>query len=226
MKTIKQGVNMKHILSIAAISAIMILTGCSDDGTDNNTTNGVLGDYGGDYNSSGVYSDTPVDDGYVNPELGTLVSGGDGEYMETYDIQSFKNWYSLTCSGVFNESLYNPSTGRYSGTIDCSHKDLYDIDLNYLSIFTSIKKIDLSHNHLGTIDFTPLGQMRVINILDVSYNQLDNSIDFSPLYNLESIDELWINNNNIHYTYEERVELYRNLPNSRDDTVKFKPSFK
>jgi len=209
---------MKNILSITAISAIMILTGCSEDGTDNNATNGVLSDYNlsGDYvdynNSNDVYTNTPADNGY-NPDLGTLVSDGTDNYIASYDIDSFKSWYSSTCRETFNENLYHPETGVYEGTINCGNKDLYSIDLNYMSVFTSIHDINLSHNHLGTIDFTPLSNTEVIEILDISYNELDNEIDFSPLFNLHNINELWIQGNHIHYTREEREALYRGFNN-------------
>jgi len=184
-----------------------------------------------------VIEDTPVD--YTttsDADLGTLVTddGTTSDYTtdtsytttsgEVYDLESFKAWYATTCNGEYNPSLYDATQNKYNGTIDCQDKNLYSVDLSYLGIFDSIYKIDLSHNHLTTLDLSPLGHMKVINILDLSYNELDNSLDLSPLYNLEAIDELWINNNNISYTYEERVDLYRNLPNTKDDTVKFKIS--
>ena len=197
---------MKWILTVVVLSSIVLFTGCGDDTADNNATYGILGDSTGEYNST----NTQTNDGYVNPELGTQVNG---DTLASYNIESFRDWYATTCGEVFNDALYNSSTGKYNGTINCGGKDLYTIDLNYMSVFTSIKDINLSHNHLGTIDFTPFSNTNVIEVLDISYNELDNDIDFSPLFNLHNINELWIQGNNIHYTRAEREELYRGFNN-------------
>jgi Leucine-rich repeat (LRR) protein len=204
----------------------MMFAGCGESGEDNNITNpeGIL-----DYNNTVLSDeyDTTDDDGseYVNPDLGELVDDDDivtdGQVdLRDYDLEDFKSWYSTTCNGTFNPRLYNSVSGAYNGNIDCSNRNLYDIDLNYMSIFTSIKKIDLSHNHITYIDFSPLSNTEVIEVLDISYNDLDNGIDFSPLYNLKNINELWIQGNHIEYTREEREELYRGF-NNRSFTIYF-----
>jgi len=218
---------MKWILTVVVLSSIVLFTGCGDDTADNNATYGILGDSTGEYNSTNTQTNdgyvnpelgTQVngdsqDDSYVNPNLGTQINGQNGDTLASYNIESFRDWYATTCGEVFNDALYNSSTGKYNGTINCGGKDLYTIDLNYMSVFTSIKDINLSHNHLGTIDFTPFSNTNVIEVLDISYNELDNDIDFSPLFNLHNINELWIQGNNIHYTRAEREELYRGFNN-------------
>jgi hypothetical protein len=244
---------MNRLITAVALSSALLFIGCGEDGTDNNITNpeGILGDYNetaGDVYDTvdtasdtyeenngdiilGDYDTTTTDSGYTNPNLGDRIDDNGDIVTENspinlgnYDIESFKSWYSMTCEKNFNEKSYNSTTGAYNGKIDCSHKRLDDIDLNYISVFTSVREIDLSYNDLRYVDLKPLGSMKVINILRLNNNKLDMSADdFSPLKNLERLDELWINNNNLNFTKEDRIELYRNLPpHHKDDTVKFK----
>jgi len=151
--------------------------------------------------------------------IGDYGSTSNYTYTTTDSLGSFKTWYSQTCGGSFNDNLYNSNTGYYNGEIDCKDKNLYSIDLSYLSIFSVIKSLNLSHNHLTEIDFTPLEKTRVIEKIDLSYNNF-SYIDFSPLYNLKNINELWINNNKLNYTRSEREELYRGF-NNRSFTIYF-----
>ena len=127
-------------------------------------------------------------------------------------LDTFISWYSSECGKTFNKSLYNETTGRYRGTISCSNKNLFDIDLEPMSIFSSIDSIDLSYNNLDSIDFTLLKNTHVIKKINLSHNNFYN-IDFSPLYSLQNINELWINNNHLNYTKEERKEIYKGFNN-------------
>lgn len=119
-------------------------------------------------------------------------------YVEATEIDLFKTWYSETCGQVFNDTLYNASTGEYNGAIVCSNRNLSYIDLTTLSIFSTIRSLDLSHNNLISIDFTQLdlteNNVKVLEDLDLSYNNFDY-IDFTPLHNLRNINNLWINGN-------------------------------
>jgi hypothetical protein len=151
--------------------------------------------------------------------VGNYDSTSDHSYTTTNNLDDFKVWYKETCGASFNESLYNANTGYYGGEIECSRKGLYNIDLSYLSIFSTIKSLNLSHNNLSEIDFTPLTETKVIEKIDLSHNNF-SYIDFSPLYNLKNINELWINNNNLNYTRSEREELYRGF-NNRSFTIYF-----
>ncbi len=151
--------------------------------------------------------------------VGDYGSSSDYTYTTTNSLDDFKTWYKTECGGTFNSSLYNANTGYYNGDINCENRGLYNIDLNYISIFSTIKALNLSHNNLSEIDFTPLAKTSVIEKIDLSYNKF-SYIDFSPLYNLKNINELWINNNDLHYTEEERVELYRGF-NNRSFTIYF-----
>jgi len=189
-------------------------------------------------NSEGEYGGTSSDTNRYtnNPDLGELITDDDttadstdttnytNDMGEYYDLESFKAWYQSECKGVFKSNLYIAKENRYNGTIDCKNKGLESVDLNYVAVFDSVYKLDLSYNKLKTIDLSPLGKMKYINIIDLSHNkELYMTIDdFKPLYNFEKIDELWINNDGFKLTYEERNELYRNLNNTSDKTVKFK----
>jgi Leucine-rich repeat (LRR) protein len=189
------------------------------------------GEYGGTSSDTNRYTNNPdlgeliTDDGTTADSTDTTNYTNDmGEY---YDLESFKAWYQSECKGVFKSNLYIAKENRYNGTIDCKNKGLESVDLNYVAVFDSVYKIDLSHNKLTTIDLTPLGEMTKIGILDLSHNQLEMTLeDFKPLSNLKSIDELWINNNKFKFTRKERDELYRMIPNTKNDTVKFKTLFK
>jgi hypothetical protein len=151
--------------------------------------------------------------------VGDYGASSDSTYTTIDSLDEFKTWYKTECNGRFRDSLYNANRGSYDGEIDCSNRGLYNIDLNYISIFSTIKSLDLSHNNLSEIDFTPLAETRVIEKIDLSHNKF-SYIDFSPLYNLKNINELWINNNNLNYTKEERIELYRGF-NNRSFTIYF-----
>ncbi len=151
--------------------------------------------------------------------IGNYGSSSDYTYTNTSSLDEFKTWYKTECGGTFNSSLYNANTGYYGGEINCEKRGLYNIDLTYMSIFSTIKTLNLSHNNLSEIDFTPLAETRVIEKIDLSYNKFSH-IDFSPLYNLKNINELRINNNNLNYTKEERIELYRGF-NNRSFTIYF-----
>ena len=70
-------------------------------------------------------------------------------------IANFKTWYSMTCGKTFDNRLYDARTGAYDGAIECRDRNLYDIDLTQLGIFSSIRSIDFSDNHLREIDFSP-----------------------------------------------------------------------
>ena len=128
------------------------------------------------------------------------------------DIQSFTRWYSMTCGQVFDRSKYNANTGYYDGDISCSQRNLFRIDLTDMQIFSTIKSVDFSHNNLESIDLTPFYKTNVIEKVDLSYNKFTD-IDFRPLYALKNINELRLNNNQLHYTKEERIELYKGFNN-------------
>jgi len=167
-----------------------------------------------------LYTVTDSDENTVSKAL-TVIVGSQSSWTDTSvsDIDSFKTWYRTECGRSFKSSLYNETTGRYSGEISCANRGLHYVDLNPMSIFTSIDSIDFSHNNLEDIDFAPLANTHVIKKLDLSYNKF-NYIDFSPLYNLHNINELWINGNSLNYTKSERIELYEGF-NNRSFTVYF-----
>ncbi len=129
----------------------------------------------------------------------------------TTQLEDFENWYSDSCGQIFNKGYYNENTGYYSGTISCSGQGLQDIDLNTLSIFSSIKSLDLSNNSLSSIDLTPLENVNIINELKLNNNNL-SYIDYSPLHNVY-INDLWVNGNNLNYTESERKEIFRGFKN-------------
>ena len=179
----------------------------------NNTeVNGLYGDYTSD--------DTTNNDGYVdgytggeqnNNDLGNLVGGDDSTGYSNYtsDLDTFIAWYANTCEGTFDSSLYNESTRTYNGKIDCSNKGLRTIDLTPLSMFDGINEIDLSKNKL-------------------------TDIDFSPIKNIHTLYNLYINNNTStlkkkYDTVAERNALYRYftyLHGGKKDTdlfIGFKP---
>ncbi len=134
-------------------------------------------------------------------------------------LDNFATWYMQTCGKTFNRNLYDAQTGAYDGNIECRDRNMYDVDLSELGIFSSIRSIDLSENHLSNIDFTPLQNTRVIEKIKLSYNDF-SYIDFTPLYNLKNINELWLDHNNLNYTQAEREEIYQGF-NNRSFTVYF-----
>ena len=86
------------------------------------------------------------------------------------ELDTFKEWYTDTCGRTFNESLYDASTHKYHGTIDCSHKGLRSIDLSPLSIFDGIDDLDLSYNRLSYIDFSPIRDIHEMWGLHIDHN--------------------------------------------------------
>jgi len=167
-----------------------------------------------------TYSVTDSNRNSVSKSLTVIVgSSATWNTSTTTALDSFIDWYSRECGQTFNNALYSKSTGRYNGTISCSSKNLSYVNLEPMSVFSSIKSIDLSHNNLSDIDFTPLANTHVIKKIDLSYNDFSN-IDFSPLYNLQNIDELWINGNKLSYTRAEREALFRGF-NNKSFTIYF-----
>jgi hypothetical protein len=160
-----------------------------------------------------TYSVTDSNKNSVSKSLTVIVgSSSTWNTATSTTLDSFISWYSNECGRTFNRSLYNESTGRYNGTISCSSKSLSYVNLEPMSVFSSIDSIDLSHNNLNDIDFTPLQNTHVIKKIDLSHNNF-SSIDFSPLYNLQNINELWINGNSLNYTRAEREALFRGFNN-------------
>ena len=88
----------------------------------------------------------------------------------TTELDDFTAWYSDTCGRTFNESLYDESTRKYHGTIDCSYQGLSSIDLSALSIFDGIDDLDLSHNNLSDIDFSPIQDIHEMWGLHIDHN--------------------------------------------------------
>ena len=86
------------------------------------------------------------------------------------ELDNFKSWYSDTCGRTFNDSLYNASTRKYHGTIDCSYQGLSSIDLSALSVFDGIDDLDLSHNNLSYIDFSPIKDIHEMWGLHIDHN--------------------------------------------------------
>ena len=127
-------------------------------------------------------------------------------------LNNFASWYSQKCGKTFNSSLYDVQTGAYDGAISCRDRNLYDVDLTELGIFSSIRSIDFSDNHLTSIDFSPLANTRVIEKVILSRNDFEY-IDFTPLYNLKNINELWVDGNNLNYTQAQREEIYQGFNN-------------
>ena len=160
-----------------------------------------------------TYSVTDSNKNSVSNSL-TVIVGSSSTWNDTTPtgLEAFESWYYTECGETFNSDLYNETTGRYSGTISCSNKGLTDVDLEPMSIFSSIDSIDLSYNSLDEIDFTPLTNTYVIKKIKLNNNNFYD-IDFSPLFNLHNINELWINGNNLDYTKEERKELYSGFNN-------------
>jgi len=160
-----------------------------------------------------TYSVTDSNENSVAKSLTVIVGSSSSWNTATpTGLDSFISWYSSECGQTFNNSLYNESTGRYNGTISCSSKNLSYVNLEPMSVFSSIDSIDLSHNNLDDIDFTPLQNTHVIKKIDLSHNNFSH-IDFSPLYNLQNINELWINGNTLNYTREEREALFNGFNN-------------
>ncbi len=177
----------------------------------NNNTNGynydgeqqtILEDYGTNTSSSDGYS----------------WSEGTGS-----SIESFKSWYNSVCGQRFNASLYNESTGKYDGTIICSNRNLQTINLNELSIFSTINGLDLSNNQLTDIDFSQLGlneltnNTKILYSLNIKNNYLrTNNFDlFRPLHYLKNINKLYIGGNNFNYDCDELYELRTKIFNNR-----------
>jgi hypothetical protein len=167
-----------------------------------------------------TYSVTDSNNNSVSKSL-TVIVGSNTTWntVTPTSLDTFISWYSSECGQTFNNSLYNKTTGRYNGTISCSSKGLSYVDLEPMSLFSSINSIDFSHNNLDEIDFTPLSNTHVIKKIDLSYNNFYH-IDFSPLYNLQNINELWINGNHLVYTRAEREELFKGF-NNRSFTIYF-----
>ncbi len=96
-------------------------------------------------------------------------SGGSGNNYYS-ELDNFKSWYSSTCGRTFDESLYDASTRKYHGKIDCSHRGLSSIDLSPLSIFDGIDDLDLSYNNLSYIDFSPIRDIHEMWGLHIDHN--------------------------------------------------------
>ena len=160
-----------------------------------------------------TYSVTDSNKNSVSKSLTVIVGSSSTWNTATpTGLDGFISWYSSECGQTFNKALYNESTGRYNGTISCSSKNLSYVDLEPMSVFSSINSIDLSNNNLEDIDFTPLQNTYVVQKIILTSNNLSN-IDFSPLYNLHNINELWLDKNNFNYTLEEREALYSGFNN-------------
>jgi len=125
-------------------------------------------DNGGSYNNDNGYVDDYTGQG--NSNLGTPIDNGNYANNINSDLDTFIAWYSNTCGGVFNNSLYNEATKSYNGTIDCSNRGLTSIDLTPLSMFDGINEIKLNNNRLTDIDFTPIRDIHTLWKLDISYN--------------------------------------------------------
>ena len=181
-----------------------------------------------DTNIDGIYtlrySVTDSDGNKIERVRTVNVSRFNTPYVESSNIERFKDWYLNTCGQTFNETLYTPNTGQYNGTISCSHRNLDAIDLTPLSIFSTIKTLDLSHNNLDYIDFRQLelfeNNVKVLDNLDLSYNNF-YELDFTPLFNLKNINNLWIQGNYFNYnTVAKREALYK-IFNNRSLTIYF-----
>ena len=180
-----------------------------------------------DINTAGVYtitySVTDSDGNTVTRDRIVNVSNYDSgtTYVEATEIDLFKTWYSETCGQQFRDDLYNESTGEYNAPITCSYRNLTDIDLTTLSIFSTIRSLDVSHNSLSYIDFNQLdlyeNNVKVLEDLDLSYNNF-SEIDFTPLHNLRNINNLWIQGNSklaLNYnTKAKRNALYKIFNNN------------
>ena len=154
----------------------------------------------------------------------TVYVGNYNTFEGSNTLDDFKTWYSTVCGQSFNSSLYNSSTRQYNGSINCSNRNLYSIDLSTLSIFSTIKSLDLSNNNLNTIDFNELdlsvNNAKILEDLDLSHNNF-SYIDFDPLYNLQNINNLWIQGNSLDYgTVAKREALYQ-IFNNRSLTIYF-----
>ena len=184
-----------------------------------------------DINTAGVYtisySVTDSDGNTVTRDRIVHVSNYDSgtTYVkDVTEIDLFKTWYSETCGQEFRDDLYNESTGEYNAPITCSYRNLTDIDLTTLSIFSTIRSLDVSHNNLSYIDFYQLdlsvNNVKVLEDLDLSYNNF-SEIDFTPLHNLRNINNLWLQGNNLDYnTKAKREALYR-IFNNKSLTIYF-----
>jgi len=200
------------------------------DFEDGDITNNVTVTDDVDLNTEGVYSisySVTDSDGNTIERVRTVnVSNYDsgGTYVEATEIDLFKTWYSETCGQQFRDDLYNESTGEYNAPITCSYRNLTDIDLTTLSIFSTIRSLDVSHNNLSYIDFYQLdlsvNNVKVLEDLDLSYNNF-SEIDFTPLHNLRNINNLWLQGNNLDYnTKAKREALYR-IFNNKSLTIYF-----
>ena len=165
---------------------------------------------------------TPVGGGETTQNNGNTWAEGTGS-----SIDSFKNWYGSVCGQTFNASLYNATTGKYSGTITCSNRSLQTINLNELSIFSTINGLDLSYNQLTDIDFSQLGLNQLTNNMKilVSLNLKNNNLNtqdfnlFRPLHYLKNIDQLNIGGNNFNYTCDDLYKLRTEILNNRSLTI-------
>ncbi len=152
------------------------------DAEDGDLTREVLIDTSGlNINSPGtytvVYSVTDSDGNYVVKDKIVVVQNSynnnynDNNYNNySSELDNFKSWYRNTCGGIFNDSLYNASTHKYHGKIDCSHRGLSSIDLSHLSIFDGIDDLDLSYNNLSDIDFSPIRDIHEMWGLHIDHN--------------------------------------------------------
>ena len=120
-----------------------------------------------------TYSVTDSNQNYTSKDKSVVIQnnynngGNNSSYSE---LDNFKLWYSNTCGRTFNESLYNDSTRKYHGKIDCSNQGLSSIDLSTLSIFDGIDDLDLSHNNLSHIDFSPIKDIHEMWALHIDHN--------------------------------------------------------
>ncbi len=157
-----------------------------------------------------IYRVTDSDGNTVEKRRTVIVGYNNNNTNQT--LNNFADWYIQTCGKTFNRNLYDPQTGAYDGAIECRDRNMYDVDLTQLGIFSSIRSIDFSDNHLSNIDFSPLANTRVIEKVILSRNDF-SYIDFTPLYNLKNINELWLDGNNLNYTRQEREEIYQGFNN-------------
>ena len=174
-----------------------------------------------DVNTEGTYivnysvTDNDGNTAYASRQVfvGNYGTDSDATWNDTTttELEDFEDWYSSSCGQIFNKSFYNENTGFYNGSISCTGQQLQSIDLNTLSIFSSIKSVDLSNNNLTDIDLTPLENVNIINELKLNNNNL-SYIDYSPLHNVY-INDLWVNGNNLNYNESERKAIFREFKN-------------
>ena len=139
------------------------------------TSQVIIDDSGVNSNIAGTYivrySVTDSSGNYTFKDKTVVVQNNYNNDSNYYsELENFKLWYRNTCGRVFNESLYDSSTRKYHGTIDCSHQGLSSIDLSYLSIFDGIDDLDLSYNNLSNIDFSPIRDIHEMWGLHIDHN--------------------------------------------------------